>query len=221
VAKSLRLLSNGSMSTVENPLRRVIAVIPAAGHSRRMGQPKLLLDVGGETVIRRLIDALSAGGVDEAHVLVRAEDAALRKELERTPAVVHLAAGDPPDMRASVEQLLEQIAATVHPPENAAWLLCPADHPVLNGQVVAQLCAESADRRDAILVPTHDGRRGHPTLFPWRVAACVPQIPAGHGLNWLLQEGGERVVEVAVEEPGVLLDLDDPDDYARLTKLHP
>jgi molybdenum cofactor cytidylyltransferase len=181
-----------------------------------MGRPKLLLDVGGHTVIRRLIDALSEGGVDEAHVLVREEDAALRKELERTPAVVHVAAGDPPDMQASVEQLLARIAETVRPAEDAAWLLCPADHPVLSAQVIARMCAESAVHQDAILVPTHGGRRGHPTLFPWPAARRVPSIPQDQGLNWLLSRRDAQVVEVSVDDPGILQDLDAPEDYQRL-----
>ena len=197
-------------------LHRCHAVIPAAGFSRRMGTPKLLLDVAGRPVIVRLIEALQSGGVDTIHVLAREEDRSLRTVLANSPAECHQTVEPTPDMRASVEQLLERVRLRCSPTEDDAWLLCPADHPALSALVVSRLIAEHRRHPKAILVPVHAGRRGHPTLFPWTLAARVPSIPAGQGVNWLLNDHGTRVVEVLLDDPSILIDLDIPDDYERL-----
>src|SRR5262245_30050661 len=52
-------------------IARVFAVVPAAGHSRRMGRPKLLLPLRGRTVVRCLIDTLFTAGIREIFLLVR------------------------------------------------------------------------------------------------------------------------------------------------------
>lgn len=192
------------------------AVIPAAGLSRRMGVPKLLLDVAGKPVVTRLIEALQTGGVDSVNILVREEDAPLRELLADLPVTVALAPDATPDMRRSVELLLAQIQQDRQPQPSDAWLLCPADHPVLVADVIARILAARVAHPASILVPVHDHQRGHPTLFPWSTAAAVKSIPAGQGINRLLRDGLVPVIEVTVDNRSILLDLDTPEDYQRL-----
>lgn len=197
-------------------LRRVLAVVPAAGFSRRMGTHKLLLDVAGQSVLARLVQALRAGGVAEAHLLVREEDVSLREAAAALAIQCHLAAAPTEDMRASVQMLLDCVAGTsVMRPEDA-WLLCPADHPVLSVDVVSRLIDVSRASPTAIHVPTHAGRRGHPALFPWRLAAAVAAIPNGQGLNWLVRHSGAAVLDVPVDDDSIHCDLDTPEEYQLL-----
>jgi molybdenum cofactor cytidylyltransferase len=200
-------------------LGRVWGVIPAAGLSRRMGQHKLLLDAGGWTVMHRLVDALLTGGVDGVHVLVREDDRPLHAELAATAACVHTVPSATPDMRSSVEQLLTRLAARVDPQPHDAWLLCPADHPVLQADVIRRLLETSATHPGAIVLPTHAGRRGHPTLFPWPLVEAVRRIPPGRGLNWLIAHPPAPIIETPCDDPSVLFDLDTPADYERLQAL--
>lgn len=196
-------------------MRRLFGVVPAAGRSRRMGRPKLLLDLGGKTVIRRLIETLRRAGIDDVFILVSRDDIDLQAELGPLPVHRVVAEDDPPEMRDSVERLLDEIERTAAPAPHDGWLLIPADHPFVEIAVLERLLDARRAEPGKIVVPEHGQRRGHPTLFPWPVANEVRRIPRDQGLNQLLRCNPARVVEVTCAEPSVLFDLDTPDDYAR------
>lgn len=196
---------------------RIFAVIPAAGLSRRMGRPKLLLTIGGRTVISRLLQILEAAGVTATVVVGRRDDADLWREVERTSALMVRPDVDPPDMRVSVEQALATIRQQWEPKPDDAWLLVPADHPLLEADVVAELLAHWWASEAEILIPTYQGQRGHPTLLRWSLAAEVSGIPPDLGLNWLVRSQPARVIEIEVASDSVVTDLDTPEDFERLT----
>uniref|UniRef100_A0A7C4LN32 Nucleotidyltransferase family protein n=1 Tax=Schlesneria paludicola TaxID=360056 RepID=A0A7C4LN32_9PLAN len=200
------------------PALRVFAVIPAAGRSRRMGQPKLLLPLGGRTILAHVLAALDLPEVVCRAVILRSDDAALRAEAVRCRANVIIPPRDPPDMRASVECGLAWIQAAQQPADHDAWLLLPADHPLLDRGVLAHLLDHFSRFRPAFLVPTFRGRRGHPLLARWDTVPELRSLPPDVGLNHLLRQRAGDVRELAVESPTVLCDLDTPEDYARLLR---
>jgi len=209
-----------SESKIQNPkskIPRVFAVVPAAGHSRRMGQPKLLLRIGGESIIRRLVSTLQTGGAAAVYVLVREADRDLQAELAGTGARV-VQTADTPDMRASVAVLLDVIRQQESPQAADGWLLVPADHPLLTAEVVAAVLAARQPGRTEILVPVHGDRRGHPTCFSWDLADRVAALPAGQGINQLLRDDAIPVREITASIADVLIDLDTPADLERLRK---
>src|SRR5262245_32839666 len=110
----------------------IAAIVPAAGRSERMGRPKLLLPVGGTSLIARVVAALRGGGADLVIVVVAppglAGAEALAAEAEQGGACVVVADPPPRDMRASVERgldRLEQGNAQGSPP--STLLLTPGD----------------------------------------------------------------------------------------------
>jgi molybdenum cofactor cytidylyltransferase len=207
----------GLRETVAGP--RLFAVVPAAGHSRRMGRHKLLLPLGDRSVVGRVIDAFLAAEVRDIFLLVREDDYALRQELEKSGARIVLTPNATTDMRHSVALLLEAISRECAPQSSDAWLLAPADHPALSAAVVQSLRAAWSDGRGPIIVPTYQGRRGHPTLFWWELASRVGGIPTDRGLDWLLEQYAAEVKELPLDRPEVLFDLDTPADYERLLAL--
>lgn len=194
---------------------RIFAIIPAAGYSRRMGRHKLLLPLKETSVIRALVSALE-GLVDATFIMIRQGDDELRHELAQTSATVIEAKADPPEMRDSVEKLLDEVQRREHPTPEDSWLLIPADHPVVNRETLLMLLRERSQRSEAIHVPVLHGRRGHPTLFPWGLAAEVVELPPGEGVNALLKRPAISVCEHPVDDPAILWDLDTPGDYERL-----
>ncbi len=194
-------------------LPELIALIPAAGQSRRMGVPKLLLRLGTRTVIEHLVLALRHPAITHVVVLVRSNDVELQTALAKFPEVrMVIPAIEPEEMRASVQCLLEAIA----PQHAGGWLLVPADSPWIEQQVLDRLIATWQQHPDKISVPTHMAKRGHPTLFPASLPHETAQLPSACGLNSLLRSQPERVLEVACDEESVLYDLDTPEDFARL-----
>jgi molybdenum cofactor cytidylyltransferase len=190
-----------------------------------MGTPKLLLDVGGQTVIARLLAALHEGGIQDCWVVVHPDDKEIWAEVRRNGGYALVPETPPPDMRASAQFGLTALNEWLHTgniervPPDFPWLLVPADHPVLLPETVQELERASRLNIGSILIPTYHGRPGHPTMFAWKHALEVDQIPADRGLNWLVQRHAADVVHVPVENEGVLLDLDTPDDYERLKSL--
>jgi molybdenum cofactor cytidylyltransferase len=194
----------------------MFAVIPAAGESRRMGRPKLLLPLGDKTVIALLLEVLDQPAIADRFVVVRADDEPLRAAVTTAGATVVTPDVPPPDMRASVQAALDEIARKHSPSDEDGWLLVPADHPVLWAEVI-ELMQRRFDRGDCrILVPTCEGRRGHPTIFGWELTKEVADLPTDVGLNTLLRIHADDVVELPVDDPRILIDLDTPEDYRKL-----
>jgi molybdenum cofactor cytidylyltransferase len=193
------------------------ALIPAAGHSRRMGRPKLSLPLAGRTVLDHVLAALRGAGVGQTLVVVGPHVADLGEIARAGGARVVQLAAETPDMRTTVEYGLRWLEEHCKPLPDDTWLLAPADHPTLNAEVVRLLHNSGQSHPDhSIFVPTFGGRRGHPTLFAWKHAAGIFAHPAGEGLNTYVRAHADQTLEVPVNDPDILCDLDTPEDYERL-----
>jgi CTP:molybdopterin cytidylyltransferase MocA len=193
------------------------AIVPACGHSTRMGRPKLALPLGDGTVIGRVVAALRAGGVGRVLVVVGPHVPELIPLAAAAGADV-LALPEPTaDMRETVERGLAWLEERHRPRPDDWWLLAPGDSPAITAEVVRQLLA-AADDSASVVVPVFGGRRGHPVLLRWRHAEGIRAAPRGEGINAYLRSAAARTRELPVAEAGVLADLDTPDDYARLAR---
>lgn len=193
---------------------RSFAIVPAAGRSLRMGRPKLLLPWRRTTVIQHVLAAWTASRIERVVVIVHPEDDDLASLCRNSGVDVVVPARAPPEMKVSIEHGLRYVEQTYGPAANDVWLLAPADIPGIGTSTIDQLLASHQDRRPAIAVPTQNGRRGHPVLFPWPLAREVSELADDEGVNVLLRR--HPVHEIACSEAGGLDDLDTPDDYRRL-----
>ncbi len=98
-------------------------------------------------------------------------------------------------------------------------MLIPADARWIEQSVLGRLIASWRESPENIIVPVHNGRRGHPTIFPASLPVEIESIPRDRGLNYLLHANPARVVEVPCPEPSVLCDLDTPEDFERLKQM--
>ncbi|QDT28607.1 nucleotidyltransferase family protein [Gimesia panareensis] len=192
--------------------RRLFAVIPAAGHSRRMGTHKLLLSLGKETVIQRLIRGLGISRICRIIIVARRADQSFAAHLAGEDVELVQPEVDPPDMKASVQAALRWIEAHYHPTEEDSWLLIPADHPVLKPDLIERLCEVWSQSAARIMIPTFEGQKGHPAFFRWSVAKEVFQLGAEQGINALWKEGTASPMLWECEDPEILIDLDTPTD---------
>jgi molybdenum cofactor cytidylyltransferase len=194
---------------------RSFAVIPAAGKSTRMGRPKLALPLGGCTVLQRVLAAVREGGVRETVVVLGPHVAELAPLAEAAGAYALLLPEETPDMRATVERGLRWLEERFCPAPEERWLLLPADHPTLDPDLVRRLLAARAAGR-SLVIPTFQGKRGHPAVIAWRHVAGIRALPPGEGLNRYFRQHEGETLEVPVESADVLCDLDTPEDYERL-----
>lgn len=172
-----------------------------------MGRPKALLAIDGSTAIDRVAESLRAGGCAPVVAVVGAHAAETRSGARLRDVVVvdhpGWAAGRTSSIQAGMKSL---------PPDADAFVLALVDMPYVRATTVQTLVrAHAAAPADVgAVVPTHDGRRGHPVvlrrpLFA-RVAALGPDAP----LSTVVRAA--TVLEVACDDPGVLVDLDTPED---------
>jgi molybdenum cofactor cytidylyltransferase len=194
----------------------IAAIVPAAGRSARMGRPKLLLPIGGRSVIARVVAALRGGGTDPVVVVVGPVTvdgaAALADAAEQEGACVVVADPPPPDMRASVERGLDRLAQG---PVPATVLIAPGDSPGIDADLVAGLIARARAEPGAIIIPSSNGRRGHPIALPWILAAEIRDLPGDVGINALVARHAAKVIELDVSHADAIADLDTPEDYRR------
>lgn len=206
-----------TQDSARDSVPRVFAIVPAAGASRRMGRPKLTLPLGDETVIERVLAALNQTGVTERVVVVRPDDEELVAAVRRADARCIQPVVAPPDMRASVQIALADIARRHTPHYDDAWMLTPGDSVGVKGTVVRQLLAAWFRSRADVLVPEHEHHRGHPALFRWPLAQRLRSLSSDVGVNALLSEPDVTVETLSVGDAGILDDLDTPQDYAGVT----
>lgn len=182
-----------------------------------MGRPKLLLPVDGRTVLEAVVSALRRSGVESVLVVVAPRDAELALIAESAGALVVRLDHDTPDMRATCLAGLEFIEQHFQPSAEDGWLLLPADHPTVRADIVAAVLAAAGRLNDqTIIVPIHQGRRGHPTWLQWSHVARLRQMPADLGINRYIREHAAETCELAWPSDEILRDLDTPEDYRRL-----
>jgi molybdenum cofactor cytidylyltransferase len=192
---------------------RFFAILPAAGRSVRMGQPKLLLPWGQATLIEHVLGQWLASRASRVVIVVHPEDTQLA-ELCRGAGAETVVPDTPPDeMKVSAAHGLAAIRARYNPAACDAWLLAPADMPRLSAALIDACisCHDATSLR--IVVPTHGGRRGHPVLFPWPLADEVPKLSEHEGLNALLKR--HPPLEMHWPDDSALADVDSPEDYRR------
>src|SRR5580765_885312 len=185
------------------------AVVPACGHSTRMGRPKLALPLGDRTVIEHIVATLHEGGVDHVLVVVGPHVPELVPLAQSGGASVLALPETTPDMRSTVEKGLAWLEERHHPESDDCWLLAPADHPGFAAAVVRQLLA--ANSTHSIVVPVHNCRRGHPTLFRWHHVAGIRVVSSVEGINSYLRLHSNETRELPVADAGVLDNLDTPE----------
>ena len=197
------------------PAPRLAALILAAGSSRRMGQRnKLLIEVGGVAMVRRIAAAAREAGLDPITVVTGHQHAAVEAVLHGLPVqLVHNpdhADGLSTSLRAGIEVLDDKVDGAV---------VCLGDMPRVERSHLERLVAAFApeDGR-AVVVPTHRGRRGNPVIWAKRFFPEMQALEGDVGARPLLARHHSLVHEVEMEDAATLLDVDTPAALAALEK---
>ena len=194
-------------------MTKVGAIILAAGASRRMGKPKLLLKVEGKTIIARQLALLSSAGIWQTAVVMRPYDRELLAEVdacEDPPTfIVENATKDPDDMFSSVLRGLSKPRWDEKITHLGIFL---ADQILLRKRTVQKLIAWSEAHPDRIIQPAYAGRRGHPIFIPRKYVKPIVngQAKSLRDALRVLQTGRSSLT---VDDPGILFDVDTPEDF--------
>jgi molybdenum cofactor cytidylyltransferase len=194
-----------------------IAVLPAAGASRRMGRPKLLLPFRSGPLVAAVVSALRAGGVDGIVLVTATGDDELRAWARQAGVATAVNPAPERGMLSSIQDGITALGgADALARRGDVLLVCPADLPHLDPESVAGLLRQMAASNARLAVPVYQGRRGHPLAL---APALIPEIfdlDPEIGLKQLRNRHEAELLEVPVDDPGVVWDVDTPADYERL-----
>jgi molybdopterin converting factor subunit 1 len=112
-------------------------------------------------------------------------------------------------MRESVELALGWLRRDGPP---RAFLLTPGDSPGISAELVERVLQRWATATESIVIPTVDGRHGHPVAVPWSLAEKITLLPRDRGINALVADHPDRVLELEASDPRLVVDLNTPED---------
>lgn len=188
----------------------ISAVVLAAGLSRRMGRPKLLLDWGGRPVIRRAVERMAAAGVDDLVVVLGHEGEIIREALSGLP--VHFVRNPTPEAGQG-SSIARGISALT--PDTEAALIVMGDQPSLSPEIITRLLQTFRQSGKSIVAPVYRGVQGNPVLFASALFPELRSLTGDRGARTLLEKDPGRVAQVPFDLT-VPADLDTPEEYEHL-----
>ena len=192
-------------------VKSIAAVLLAAGRSRRMGAFKPLLPFGERSVAESCVESLRAGGVAEIVVVVGHRAAEVRERLGHLPVRFAVNEAAESEMGVSIARGVAEISVGME-----AVMFALADQPAIPPAVVREVIAERERSGACLVVPTWEGRGGHPVLVDLRFRPELLSLDPERGLRALFDAHRQDVRRIGVSSPYIARDMDTWDDYRAL-----
>lgn len=193
----------------------IAAVVLSAGESSRMGRPKALLEIDGETFIEKIVGALKAAPVDKVLVILGHNAEALRRRIEHLPAEILIN----PDYRLGQLSSLQVAVRRLEPEADCdAILVHLVDHPYIDTKLVKLMIERFYEGRYSIVVPRHGDKRGHPVMFSRRLFGELLDAPMDQGAKAVVNAHRDATLEIDTEDEGITVDIDTPELYRQHVK---
>lgn len=180
-------------------------VFLAAGRSLRFGADKLLHPLADGTPMALAALRSLRGAVPAVVAVLRRDDDALAQLLKREGVRVSVCPRAGEGMGASLAWGVSQAA------QSDGWLVGLADMPFIRPQTVAGV-ARALEGGALIAAPVHAGRRGHPVGFGAGLREELLALGGDQGARSVLARHAPAVVAIECDDPGILLDVDRPED---------
>ena len=188
----------------------ISAIVLAAGNSSRMGEPKALVSIGGQPLLRRVLAAVRASPARDVVVVLGHEAERVRDEvsLDGTRIVVN---------SAFAEGMSTSIRAGLAAADSRAegYLIVLGDQPFVAPTTMEALINARSTSNAKIMIPTFRGVRGNPVLVDRSLAGEVAAVTGDQGCRAIFGHHGAEILEVAVDDPGILVDIDTPSQAER------
>ncbi|MEX1298552.1 MAG: nucleotidyltransferase family protein [Desulfotignum sp.] len=198
--------------------KKVAGIILAAGCGSRMGRAKQLLPFGDTTLLGRVIATAGAAGLDAVFVVLGFEAGQIRRMLHRTSSGrTGIQFVDNPDWHKGQSSSVSAGLKDLPPDMNGALFLL-GDQPLVTVQTINQLVFAFQTTDHWILAPRFKGQRGNPVLVASPLFDRLTQPAGDAGARILFEEFRHRMHCLDVDDPGILKDVDTPEDYDALVR---
>jgi molybdenum cofactor cytidylyltransferase len=190
----------------------IAGLILAAGESCRMGTPKATLTYRGQTFLERIVQTLRQIDIERIVVVLGHQAEDIQRHIKIAPAQVVIN----PDYRRGQTSSLQVGLRSLIGDEPEAAVLCLVDHPAVSAETVRRIVATFRQCGAPVVIPTYQGRRGHPVLIGRQVFDELLGLACDVGADSVVRRYRPATQFVEVEDEGIVIDVDDPESYRRL-----
>lgn len=197
------------MNKQQNNLKSELwAIILAGGESKRMKAPKMLLPFKGKTIIEKVIENVTSSDVHKTVVVLGAEHDTIIKVITGLPVTHCYNDNYKEGMLSSVKCGFRSL-----PDDFEAVLVFQGDQPMIRPLAVNKVINAWRKSGKGIVVPVFEKKRGHPLLIDRKYKEEIEKLNDGEGLRSLAIKFHSDVLEVDVNAPEILRDIDTQEDY--------
>lgn len=186
------------------------AMILAAGESKRMGKPKLLLPFGEKTIIETVVETVVSSKVKKTLVILGSDREKIEDKIKNYPVEIVYNRDFRSGMLSSV-----QCGFNALPAEARAVLVVLGDQPKISKAIINKLIAAYKSSEKGIVLPVYKKERGHPVLIDLKYREEVKNLSPEVGLRGTVYNHPEDILEVDVETPSIFQDIDYESDYKK------
>jgi molybdenum cofactor cytidylyltransferase len=189
------------------------AVILSGGASQRMGSPKALLPYQGRPFLEHLLDVTRHKKISVRRVVLGVHAEPIAKTIHLTADEVVINADWEKGQLSSIQVALNSLPAGLD-----GMLLCLVDHPLISASLVGDLVSTFYSSNAPIVLPVFEGRRGHPVVFSAKLFPELQTAPPEVGARAVVWAHRSEICQFPTNEEGCVLNLNDPETFARVTR---
>jgi len=189
-------------------MNKIWAIVLAAGESRRMKVPKLLLAYQDKTIIEKVIENVTNSEVGRTLVVVGCNKDEIWGAIGDLPVSCCYNEEYKMGMLSSVKAGFRSLPGAFE-----AVLVFAGDQPMISPEAINIVIKAYRQSGKGIVIPVYQKKRGHPLLINCKYREEIEKLEAHEGLRGLAEKFPEDVLEVEVNLPGILVDIDTPEEY--------
>jgi len=189
-------------------MSEIWAIILAAGESKRMKVPKMLLLFDGKTMIEKVIENVARSEVFRTLVVLGSYRDEILKVIGNLPVSYCYNENYKNGMLSSVQCGFSKL-----PERYDAAIVFPGDQPFIEPDVVNNMIDSYHKTGKGIVIPVYRKKRGHPLLVDFKYREFIENLSDNDGLHYLAERFKDDVLEVETQSPGILKDFDTKQDY--------
>lgn len=190
----------------------ISAIVLAAGESKRMGKVKQLLPFAQSTVLEQVINNLLESKLDEIIVVLGYQAQKIARKIGSNHVKIVINPNFKQGMSSSIKCGLSQIDKRAE-----AIMIMLGDQPLIGKEIVDTLIEMFLKSNQGIIVPVYEGRRGHPIIFDVKYKSELLSLKGDIGGRKVIETHLQDILEVEVNSPGVIIDIDNKADYLSRT----
>jgi molybdenum cofactor cytidylyltransferase len=193
----------------------IAAVVLSAGESSRMGRPKALLPIDGQTFIEKIVSALERTSVGQIVVVLGHNAEEMKQRIKQLPVEILVN----PEYRLGQLSSLQVAVRRLQSDGNCDGVLVHlVDHPYVNPDLVNLMAQRFFESGKLIVVPRHRGQRGHPVILSCKLFGELLDAPMDEGAKAVVNAHRDETLEIDTDDEGVTVDIDTPELYRRHVK---